>query len=84
MAAGTEEVPLVEITLQGNPQLQVTGGSGRTDPLNYRTDFVGASYGRSRAVSSPRQRDRLRRLRHQRAGARLERLCRTSTCAARR
>ncbi|MDQ4086594.1 MAG: M28 family metallopeptidase [Pseudomonadota bacterium] len=38
-----QDVPLVEITARGNPQLRVTGGS---QPLtfNYRTDFVGASY----------------------------------------
>jgi Zn-dependent M28 family amino/carboxypeptidase len=38
-----QDVPLVEITAQGDPQLRVTGGS---QPLtfNYRTDFVGASY----------------------------------------
>ena len=37
-------MPLVEITLQGNPQLQVTGGRGAPITLNYRTDFVAASY----------------------------------------
>ncbi|HWT13562.1 MAG TPA: M28 family metallopeptidase [Allosphingosinicella sp.] len=38
-----QDVPLVEITAQGNPQLRVTGAA---QPLafNYRTDFVGASY----------------------------------------
>ena len=38
-----QDVPLVEITAQGSPQLRVTGGA---QPLtfNYRTDFVGASY----------------------------------------
>jgi Zn-dependent M28 family amino/carboxypeptidase len=38
-----QDVPLVEITARGNPQLRVTGGA---QPLtfNYRTDFVGASY----------------------------------------
>ncbi|MGQ0661062.1 M28 family peptidase [Sphingosinicella sp.] len=39
-----QDVPLVEITLQGNPQLQVTGGRGAPITLNYRTDFVAASY----------------------------------------
>jgi hypothetical protein len=39
-----QDVPLVEITLQGSPQLQVTGGSGGPIALNYRIDYVGASY----------------------------------------
>ena len=39
-----QDVPLVEITLQGNPQVQVTGGSGGPITLDYRTDYVGASY----------------------------------------
>ena len=38
-----QEVPLVEITAQGNPQLRI--GRPRSDlAFNYRTDFVGASY----------------------------------------
>ena len=38
-----QDVPLVEITMQGTPQLRITGGR---ESLNfaYRTDFVGASY----------------------------------------
>jgi len=38
-----QDVPLVEITLRGAPQLRVTGGA---QPLNFafRNDFVGASY----------------------------------------
>ena len=38
-----QDVPLVEITMQGAPRLRVTGGR---EPLDfaYRTDFVGASY----------------------------------------
>ena len=38
-----QDVPLVEITAQGSPQLRVTGGAS---PMNfaYRTDFIGASY----------------------------------------
>ncbi|HYI64182.1 MAG TPA: M28 family metallopeptidase [Allosphingosinicella sp.] len=38
-----QEVPLVEITAQGNPQLRI-GRPGRDLAFNYRTDFVGASY----------------------------------------
>lgn len=38
-----QDVPLVEITATGNPQLHVTGGTGNFD-LNYRTDYIGASY----------------------------------------
>jgi len=38
-----QDVPLVEITAQGSPALRVTGG-GETMTLNYRTDYVGASY----------------------------------------
>jgi len=39
-----QDVPLVEIALQGNPQLRIAGGSGAPITFNYRTDFVGASY----------------------------------------
>ncbi|MGQ0558371.1 MAG: M28 family metallopeptidase [Sphingosinicella sp.] len=38
-----QEVPLVEITAQGNPQL-VIAGPRHSAPLNYRTDFVAATY----------------------------------------
>ena len=38
-----QDVPLVEITATGTPQLHVTGGSGAID-FNYRTDYIGASY----------------------------------------
>ncbi len=38
-----QDVPLVEITARGSPQLRVTGASGPLD-FAYRTDFVGASY----------------------------------------
>jgi Zn-dependent M28 family amino/carboxypeptidase len=39
----TQDVPMVEITAQGSPQLTIAGGS---QPLtfNYRSDFVAASY----------------------------------------
>ncbi len=38
-----QQVPLVEITAQGSPELRITGGE---QPLTfgYRSDFVGASY----------------------------------------
>lgn len=39
-----QDVPLVEIALQGNPQLTIAGGSGAPITLAYRTDFVGTSY----------------------------------------
>jgi Zn-dependent M28 family amino/carboxypeptidase len=39
-----QEVPLVEIALQGSPQLRIAGGSGAPITFAYRTDFVGASY----------------------------------------
>jgi Zn-dependent M28 family amino/carboxypeptidase len=38
-----QDVPLVEISLQGSPQLEI-GGRGQNLSLAYRTDFVGASY----------------------------------------
>ena len=38
-----QDVPLVEITAQGSPQLRVTG-SAQPMTFNYRTDFVAASY----------------------------------------
>ena len=38
-----QDVPLVEITMQGAPRLRVTGGRESLD-FAYRTDFVGASY----------------------------------------
>jgi len=38
-----QDVPLVEITAQGSPRLEVTGAR-RGLTFNYRTDFVGASY----------------------------------------
>ena len=38
-----QDVPLVEIAAQGNPQLRITGGR-QPISFNYRTDFVGASY----------------------------------------
>ena len=57
--------------------------AGRGLSFAYRTDYVGASYRAQPRVAVDEQRDRLRRLRHQRARARLERLCRASTCAAR-
>ncbi|MDQ8755070.1 M28 family metallopeptidase [Sphingosinicella sp. LHD-64] len=39
-----QDVPLVEITLQGSPQLRIAGGSGAPTAFAYRTDFVGTSY----------------------------------------
>jgi len=39
----TQDVPLVEITAAGNPQLAIRG-RGATLNFAYRTDFVGASY----------------------------------------
>jgi Zn-dependent M28 family amino/carboxypeptidase len=38
-----QDVPLVEITATGNPQLHLTGGTGDL-VFNYRTDYIGASY----------------------------------------
>jgi Zn-dependent M28 family amino/carboxypeptidase len=38
-----QDVPLVEITATGNPQLHIAGGTGDLN-LNYRTDYIGASY----------------------------------------
>ncbi len=38
-----QDVPLVEISLQGSPRLEI-GGRGQSLSLAYRTDFVGASY----------------------------------------
>ncbi|MGQ0590501.1 MAG: M28 family metallopeptidase [Sphingosinicella sp.] len=38
-----QDVPLVEITMQGSPRLQMTGGRENLS-FAYRTDFVGASY----------------------------------------
>ncbi len=39
----TQEVPLVEITAQGNPDLRVTGG-GEPMTFGYRTDMVAGTY----------------------------------------
>ena len=39
----TQDVPLVEITLQGAPRLEIAG-AGRGLSLAYRTDYIGASY----------------------------------------
>ncbi len=39
-----QDVPLVEITLQGNPALRVTGPNNTNLNFAYRTDYVGASY----------------------------------------
>jgi hypothetical protein len=38
-----QDVPLVEITATGNPQLHLTGGTGDLN-FSYRTDYIGASY----------------------------------------
>ncbi len=38
-----QQVPLVEITMQGSPELKVTG-AGEPMSFAYRRDFVGASY----------------------------------------
>jgi len=38
-----QDVPLVEITLQGSPRLEIAG-TGEGLSFAYRTDFVGASY----------------------------------------
>jgi Zn-dependent M28 family amino/carboxypeptidase len=38
-----QDVPLVEITAQGSPRLEI-GGAGRALAFAYRTDFIGASY----------------------------------------
>ena len=75
MAAGIQDVPLVEITAQGSPQLHVTGGDGRPQfRLPHR--LYRRVLPRPAARLGRQQRHRLRRLRHQRARARLERLCR--------
>jgi Zn-dependent M28 family amino/carboxypeptidase len=42
-ASWFQDVPLVEITAEGSPQLRVAGGSGDMI-LAYRTDYIGASY----------------------------------------
>ena len=39
----TQDVPLVEISLHGNPRLEIAG-TGRGLSFGYRSDFVGASY----------------------------------------
>jgi Zn-dependent M28 family amino/carboxypeptidase len=46
----TQDVPLVEITLQGTPRLEISG-AGRGLSLAYRTDYVGASYRAQERVS---------------------------------
>jgi len=38
-----QDVPLVEITAQGSPRLEI-GGAGRSLGFAFRTDFIGASY----------------------------------------
>jgi Zn-dependent M28 family amino/carboxypeptidase len=38
-----QDVPLVEITAQGSPALQIAG-AGRGLTFNFRTDYIGASY----------------------------------------
>ncbi len=38
-----QDVPLVEITLQGSPRLEIAG-TGRGLSFGYRTDYIGASY----------------------------------------
>jgi len=38
-----QEVPLVEITAQGSPRLEIAG-AGPGLSFNYRTDYIGASY----------------------------------------
>ncbi|HYD12220.1 MAG TPA: M28 family peptidase [Allosphingosinicella sp.] len=40
----TQDVPLVEITLQGAPALRVTGPNNTNLNFAYRTDYIGASY----------------------------------------
>jgi Zn-dependent M28 family amino/carboxypeptidase len=39
-----QDVPLVEITLQGSPVLHVTGPNDTNLNFAYRTDYIGASY----------------------------------------
>ncbi len=39
-----QDVPLVEITLQGSPALRVTGPNNTNLNFAYRTDYIGASY----------------------------------------
>src|SRR5205085_7583185 len=39
-----QDVPLVEITLQGSPALHVTGPNNTNLNFAYRTDYIGASY----------------------------------------
>src|SRR5438105_5169191 len=39
-----QDVPLVEITLQGSPALRVTGPNDTNLNFAYRTDYIGASY----------------------------------------
>ncbi|HTU10014.1 MAG TPA: M28 family peptidase [Allosphingosinicella sp.] len=39
-----QDVPLVEITLQGTPALRVTGPNNTNLNFAYRTDYIGASY----------------------------------------
>ncbi len=69
-----QNVPLVE-TSATPTALTITGG-GAPLVLSHRTDFVANTYQVQPKVELEGQRDRLRRLRHQRARARLERLCR--------
>jgi hypothetical protein len=39
-----QDVPLVEITVTGNPQLHIGGGHSGDLTFNYRSDYIGASY----------------------------------------
>jgi Zn-dependent M28 family amino/carboxypeptidase len=39
-----QEVPLVEIAVQGSPRIEIAGARSGGLAFNYRTDFVGASY----------------------------------------
>ncbi len=39
-----QDVPLVEISLQGSPVLRITGPNNTSMNLAYRTDYIGASY----------------------------------------
>ena len=71
-----QDVPLVEITATGNPALHITGGQRRRPQFRLPHRLYRRLLPRPAARRGRQQRRRLRRLRDQRAGARLERLCR--------
>ena len=72
-----QDVPLVEITAQDVTRRSSSPAAGRACQLQLpHRHVIGASYRVTAARRGQQQRHRLRRLRHQRARARLERLCR--------